>query len=125
MRGFYRRSNGPGWALVGDAGHFKHPGTAQGISDAVEQAAYVADALTDHDPDLAGFHPWRRERSSDHYEFSFLYGSWPNVELADPYLRGMASDAEATQDWLDIFTRRTTPSDVDTPERLNRWFSQV
>lgn len=25
MRGFFRRSAGPGWALVGDAGHFKDP----------------------------------------------------------------------------------------------------
>ena len=123
MRGFYRRSNGPGWALVGDAGHFKHPGTAQGISNAIEQAVYVAGALTDHDPELAGFHPWRRERSSDHYEFSFTYGSWPNVELADPYLRGIASDSQATQDWLDIFTRLNTPSALNTPERLNRWFA--
>src|SRR5690349_4498390 len=32
MRGFFRRSNGPGWALLGDACHFKHPGTAQGIA---------------------------------------------------------------------------------------------
>ncbi|MDX6637646.1 MAG: hypothetical protein QOJ01_1157, partial [Solirubrobacterales bacterium] len=46
MRGFFRRAAGPGWALVGDAGHFKHPGTAQGIGDAVEQAIHVADALS-------------------------------------------------------------------------------
>src|SRR5947208_1597787 len=46
MRGFFRRPNRPGWALVGDAGHFKHPGTAQGIGDALEQAVYLADALS-------------------------------------------------------------------------------
>jgi 2-polyprenyl-6-methoxyphenol hydroxylase-like FAD-dependent oxidoreductase len=46
MRGFFRRPTGPGWALVGDAGHFKHPGTAQGIADAVEQAVYIADSLS-------------------------------------------------------------------------------
>lgn len=37
MRGFFRTPTGPGWALVGDACHFKHPGTAQGICDAVER----------------------------------------------------------------------------------------
>ena len=45
LRGFFRQASGPGWALVGDAGHFKHPATAQGISDAIEQAIHVADAL--------------------------------------------------------------------------------
>ena len=42
MRGYYRSAAGPGWALVGDAGHFKHPTTGQGIGDALAQAEYVA-----------------------------------------------------------------------------------
>ena len=32
---YFRRSAGPGWALAGDAGHFKDPVTAQGIRDAL------------------------------------------------------------------------------------------
>lgn len=32
---FFRRSSGPGWALAGDAGHFKDPIIGQGIRDAV------------------------------------------------------------------------------------------
>ncbi len=32
---YFRKSSGPGWALVGDAGHFKDPVIAQGIRDAV------------------------------------------------------------------------------------------
>ena len=32
---YFRRSQGPGWALPGDAGHFKDPVTAQGIRDAL------------------------------------------------------------------------------------------
>jgi 2-polyprenyl-6-methoxyphenol hydroxylase-like FAD-dependent oxidoreductase len=32
---FHRRSSGPGWALAGDAGHFKDPIIGQGIRDAV------------------------------------------------------------------------------------------
>lgn len=123
MRGFFRQANGPGWVLVGDAGHFKHPGTAQGISDAVEQASYVADALTGDDPELDGFHEWRRERSKGHYEWSFVYGSWPVPEVAGPYMRGLSEDPIATQDWLDTFTRHKRPSDVNTAERLGRWMS--
>ncbi|MGQ0623335.1 MAG: NAD(P)/FAD-dependent oxidoreductase [Sporichthyaceae bacterium] len=32
---YFRKSSGPGWALVGDAGHFKDPVIAQGVRDAV------------------------------------------------------------------------------------------
>lgn len=121
MRGFFRRSDGPGWVLVGDAGHFKHPGTAQGISDAVEQSIFVAQAL--QDGDLSSYDGWRSKRSRGHYEWSFLYGSWPVPEVVHPYMAGLAADPEARKDWADVFTRRKRPKDVDTPERLGRWFS--
>ena len=125
MRGFFRRASGPGWALLGDAGHFKHPATAQGISDAIEQAIYVADGLAGADADLAGYEAWRRQRSKGHYEWSFLYGTWPRSELVDLYLGGLASDPAALQDWRDVFTRLKRPSDVDTPERLGRWLAPL
>ena len=41
----YRRSAGPGWALVGDAGHFKDPSTGMGMSDAFMAADLLAEAL--------------------------------------------------------------------------------
>jgi 2-polyprenyl-6-methoxyphenol hydroxylase-like FAD-dependent oxidoreductase len=42
-----RTSHGPGWALVGDAGYFKDPATAHGITDALRDAALLADAADD------------------------------------------------------------------------------
>lgn len=42
--GFLRSSTGPGWALVGDAGYFKDPLTAHGISDALRDAELLARA---------------------------------------------------------------------------------
>jgi flavin-dependent dehydrogenase len=42
--GFYRKPYGPGWALVGDAGHDRDPCTAQGISDAFRDAELLARA---------------------------------------------------------------------------------
>ena len=42
--GFFRRSAGPGWALVGDAGYFKDPLTAHGITDAFRDAELLARA---------------------------------------------------------------------------------
>ncbi|WP_372620635.1 NAD(P)/FAD-dependent oxidoreductase [Falsiroseomonas sp.] len=43
-RGFLRQSWGAGWALVGDAGYFKDPVTAHGITDALRDAELLADA---------------------------------------------------------------------------------
>ena len=43
--GHFRQSHGPGWALVGDAGYFKDPLTAHGISDALRDAELLASAV--------------------------------------------------------------------------------
>jgi flavin-dependent dehydrogenase len=43
--GFVRRSHGPGWALVGDAGYFRDPLTAHGITDAFRDAELLARAV--------------------------------------------------------------------------------
>jgi len=40
--GYLRRASGPGWALVGDAGYFKDPITAHGITDALRDAELLA-----------------------------------------------------------------------------------
>jgi flavin-dependent dehydrogenase len=43
--GFVRRSWGPGWALVGDAGYFKDPITTHGMTDALRDAALLTDEI--------------------------------------------------------------------------------
>ena len=43
--GFMRRPYGPGWALVGDAGYFKDPLTAHGMTDALRDAELLARAI--------------------------------------------------------------------------------
>ncbi|MFT5432149.1 MAG: flavin-dependent dehydrogenase, partial [Myxococcota bacterium] len=45
MPGFLRRAAGPGWALVGDAGYFRDPITAHGITDALRDAELLARAV--------------------------------------------------------------------------------
>lgn len=42
---FFRESAGPGWALLGDAGHVKDAVTGQGISDALRQAESLAEQI--------------------------------------------------------------------------------
>jgi flavin-dependent dehydrogenase len=42
---FFRAASGPGWALLGDAGHHKDPITAQGMTDALLHAEFLATAV--------------------------------------------------------------------------------
>jgi 2-polyprenyl-6-methoxyphenol hydroxylase-like FAD-dependent oxidoreductase len=122
MRGFYRQAAGPGWALVGDAGHFKHPVTAQGIADAIEQAIWLAEALAHGDSTLDGYEEWRDTRAAEHYEWSFQFARWPVEEVAGPLFDGMAADAQAERDFRDSFSRLVTPAHAMSRERLAAWF---
>jgi 2-polyprenyl-6-methoxyphenol hydroxylase-like FAD-dependent oxidoreductase len=125
LRGFFRQANGPGWALVGDSGHFKNPSTAQGLSDAIEQALHVADELTAGES-LDGYEAWRDERAREHYEWSFDFARFPNPAAAGPIFAGIATDPEAGQNLRDALSRQLRPrSDVFTDERLGRWFEAV
>ena len=123
MRGFFRKPTGPGWALVGDACYFKHPGTAQGIGDAVEAALYVADSLSGDGGNLDGYEVWRDGKAAEHYDWSFAWGRFPRPESAEPLFRGWASDADAGQDLRDCLARTVEPSQLMSQERLERWFA--
>src|SRR5262249_37980302 len=69
--GVMRQSHGPGWALVGDAGYFKDPITAHGISDALRDAEFLARAvLMGTDGALAAYHPARDELSRELFEIT-------------------------------------------------------
>jgi 2-polyprenyl-6-methoxyphenol hydroxylase-like FAD-dependent oxidoreductase len=65
---FFRVSAGPGWALVGDAGHHKDPVIARGIADAFRDADLLSAAILDGwDADLdaaVSGYPIQRDRCS-------------------------------------------------------------
>ncbi len=122
LRGFYKQAAGPGWALLGDAGHFKHPGSAQGISDAIEHAIRLADALNGQDRLLRDYGRWRDERASGHYEWSFTLGRFPRRGVTDAIADGLRDDPAAAQDFRDTLTRRVHPGEVFSAERLAAWF---
>ena len=72
--GQVRRSWGPGWALVGDAGYFKDPITAHGMTDALRDAELLADAVLaapggrDEAGALQGYEELRDRLSGDLFE---------------------------------------------------------
>jgi flavin-dependent dehydrogenase len=64
--GFLRRAWGPGWALVGDAGCFRDPITAHGITDALRDAELLARAvLSGSDGALARYESERDGASAE------------------------------------------------------------
>jgi 2-polyprenyl-6-methoxyphenol hydroxylase-like FAD-dependent oxidoreductase len=70
--GFLRHPWGRGWALVGDASHFKDPLSAHGMTDALRDAELLTDAVLTAAADerqeaaaLAGYHDLRDELSRD------------------------------------------------------------
>jgi flavin-dependent dehydrogenase len=65
-RYFFRTSAGPGWALIGDAGHHKDFVAGLGISDALSDAREVAGAILDGSPDALA--RWWRRRDVERIE---------------------------------------------------------
>lgn len=75
--GFFRQSFGPGWALVGDAGYFKDPLTAHGITDAFIDAELLAQAVAaGTDEALAGYQTARDTLALKHFDVTDAVASF-------------------------------------------------
>ena len=64
LTGYLREAAGPGWALVGDAGYFKDPITAHGITDALRDAEILARVIVTEGPDAVGRYQAERDELS-------------------------------------------------------------
>jgi flavin-dependent dehydrogenase len=73
---YFRKSCGPGWALVGDAGHHKDPTMALGISDAFRYAELLAEAI---DKGLSGRQPL--DEALEEYERQRNEAAMPSFEM--------------------------------------------
>lgn len=124
MRGFFRPSAGPGWTLVGDAGHFKDPTPGQGIADALRQAEKLAATIT---PALDGSHGkpdellrewwrWRDEDAWEMYWFAHDMGAaGPTPPLRREAQRRIAADPELTTAMVRVLNHELRPSEAFTP----------
>jgi hypothetical protein len=121
MRGFFRTPTGPGWALLGDACHFKHPGTAQGIADAVEQAIYIAEALSGAKPT-----PQRLRGGGTPAPPSTTTGRLPGSRFPQPgvseKLSRAGQRARGRPGPPRLVQPPVEPSPGDEQDRLARWF---
>jgi len=75
--GLMRQSWGPGWALVGDAGYFKDPLTAHGMTDALRDSELLSHAVVEGTDDaLAGYQAARDELSDGLFEVTDAIASF-------------------------------------------------
>ncbi len=87
--GFLRRCGGPGWALVGDAGYFRDPLIAHGITDAFRDAEFLARAiLKSPEGALADYQSARDDLSLNLFRLSDDIASfeWTFQELKEKHL---------------------------------------
>jgi flavin-dependent dehydrogenase len=79
--GFIKESTGRGWALVGDAGYFKDPATAHGITDALRDAELLARAvLTGTAAAMKEYEATRLDLSRRLFEVTDEIASFPESE---------------------------------------------
>jgi flavin-dependent dehydrogenase len=75
--GFFRQSFGPGWALVGDAGYFKDPLTAHGMTDALINAELLAQAAgAGTEAAFAGYQSARDRLAGRHFDVTDAVASF-------------------------------------------------
>jgi flavin-dependent dehydrogenase len=92
-RGFLRHSAGFGWALVGDAGHFKDPIIAHGITDALRDAEWLARAvIADSDTALFEYQRARDAMSMEMFDLSDEIASFNWTLATLPALHERLSD---------------------------------
>jgi menaquinone-9 beta-reductase len=124
MHGFFRPSAGPGWVLVGDAGHFKDPTPGQGIADALRQSEKLAAAITralggGHGRPDAILHDWWRWRDEDAWEMYWfahdMGAAGPTPPLRREAQRRIAADPKLTAALVRVFNHDLRPSEAFTP----------
>lgn len=125
QQNFFRRAVGPGWALVGDAGHHKDSITARGISDAFLQAEslarHVVDGLGEPRALDEGLHHYEAERDGSLIDGYRATLSAARLEVHEPrleLLRAVQSDPELTTTYFDVFAGAAPTTALYTPRLM-------
>ncbi len=123
MDGFFRESAGAGWALLGDAGHFKDVVVGQGISDAMRQAKALAAAIRsgigDTDRLDAATTTWWAARDADARPMYWLAQDFGRVDasvLDLEVLRVVSRSSRRRRRLHEVFEHRRHPRSVVGPE---------
>ncbi|MGV9676902.1 NAD(P)/FAD-dependent oxidoreductase [Nocardia sp. NPDC003482] len=120
IESYFRRATGPGWALPGDAGHFKDPVTAQGIRDALRFGRLLGEAAAPVLSDAAALDRalvrWERRRERECLETyqwtnQLARGESPTPLEVELYRAGSRSE-ELARRMSDVYARTIAPGEV-------------
>lgn len=128
---YFRQSYGPGWALVGDAGHYLDPVTGQGINNALRSAELLAEAWAQRDR-RAGWQgalaEYQRQRdAAARPMFDLMAASTRLRALAEarigvdaPLLRAIARSPAHASRYVGIYSGATPIAEFFNPANLGR-----
>lgn len=125
---FFRRPYGPGWALVGDAGVYKDPITAQGITDAFRDAELLAHAITvgfsgrySLNEALADYERQRNEALMPLYEFIVEHATLEPFTLEfQQVLAAMRGKQDAINRFFGVIQNTIPWAEFFSPENLSQ-----
>jgi 2-polyprenyl-6-methoxyphenol hydroxylase-like FAD-dependent oxidoreductase len=122
-RYFFRASAGPGWALIGDAGHHKEFVVGLGISDALRDARGLSTAIVDGGPG-AGERWWRR-RDAERIEMFHWGRELGNAEPVNALQRlvmpRLAGSPDLQRRFGEIIDGRRSPYDLVPTTDATSW----
>ncbi|MBW4720375.1 NAD(P)/FAD-dependent oxidoreductase [Saccharothrix obliqua] len=125
QRNFFRRAHGPGWALVGDAGHHKDSLTARGIADAFMQAELLVEAVGDstgdrvrQDAAVAEYDRLREERLSENYAATLLIAQEGARPKRRALLGAVGTSPDLTTRYFDAVAGIVPVRELYTPELM-------
>ncbi|MFD0555614.1 2-polyprenyl-6-methoxyphenol hydroxylase-like FAD-dependent oxidoreductase [Stackebrandtia endophytica] len=127
QRNFFRQATGPGWVLIGDAGHHKDSLTARGIGDAFQQARMLAERVAEVvddrvalDDGLARYAAEREPTFMESYQSTLLVAQSSARRKRKMMLAAVGSSLELTQRYFDTVAGILPVSQLYTPELQQR-----
>ena len=128
LDGFMRTASGPGWALLGDAGHHKDPITAQGMTDALLDAellaAAVVEGMSGNRPLDAALSDYGRRRDAAARPMHGLTAEFAGLAAPPPamieLLHALRGNPADTARFLGVIARTVAVDDFYAPANLAR-----
>lgn len=121
FEGYFRRASGPGWVLVGDAGHFKDPSAGRGIGDAFTQVEMLAPSILAGldgsyggglDETMARWVEWRDRHFEGYYWLATTLGEAGAFPTMIPEATARMQERGELDHFFDLFSHRSQFYDV-------------
>ena len=129
---YYRRSNGLGWALVGDAGYHKDPFTGWGITDAFKYGELLADQLhlglsgeRPIDDAVAEYVKVRDEQSAGTYELTCAISELTMSPYHESVFRAASMSPSYTKNFFALIGGGMHGEEFFAPANLEALYQEV